>query len=539
MECKSPLKMRWTTVEATMLTEEWAGVCASPDYKVLTGEDVSQVVFERYNSRCARTRQLRRSPQAVAVQRDRMARFAQFVADFDRTELPHGRRAWFDLSSEEQLQFDIPNEWRRQLATFTLDMLDTFKRYILPAENAHFVAKRKTAKKRSMKHKKASSRVSSKRRELVVCVEHQPCWQTEEEIALILRWGKFMKHKGLTLAEFEIMAFDKSHKCLAMSSHSSFSAWRKLRTLLSSWRFIHDFNAKHQPGWFELTEAERDLLIAWGELPDNFEDIERDVFIAMEGVSPKGAYHIKEERATPVQPPGPPSPKAISPLQSAAPGPIPLLTDLCPKGFKTDDNIEQFLLDEDVADGLATRNELRPDDCVIEPLGGRSFVPDTCILITEASHGLTEVPAVKQEVTDAQPLEPAPINSVAGAVKLLETRGKVHADIHQLRVALEEKNKRTLEYFEALSAEQFANANGAGLLNYVKLMLEQQNKRLLSVLHLADDIGCQNEAEIASFMQNWLGNSPYNGDAGRGVVAHVSAQRRMTGSNSDVCSAQT
>ncbi|KAI9993203.1 hypothetical protein PInf_015274 [Phytophthora infestans] len=323
-------------------------------------------------------------------------------------------------------------------------MLDTFKRYILPAENAHYVAKRKTAKKRSMKHK-------------------------------------------------------KSHKCLAMSSHSSFSAWRKLRTLLSSWRFIHDFNAKHQPGWFELTEAERDLLIAWGELPDNFEDIERDVFIAMEGVSLKVAYHIKEERATPVQPPGPPSPKAISPLQSAAPGPIPLLTDLCPKGFKTDDNIEQFLLDEDVADGLATRNELRPDDCVIEPL---------------------EVPAVKQEVTDAQPLEPAPINSVAGAVKLLETRGKVHADIHQLRVALEEKNKRTLAYFGALSAEQFANANGAGLLNYVKLMLEQQNKRLLSVLHLADEIGCQNEAEIASFMQNWLGNSHYNGDAGRGVVAH-------------------
>ncbi|KAF1792990.1 hypothetical protein GQ600_9829 [Phytophthora cactorum] len=468
MECKGALKIRWTTVEVAMLTEEWANVCASPGYKVLKGDDLNQAIFNRYNARCARTRQLRRSPHAVATQRDRMVRFARFVADFDRAELAKGRRVWLDLSNEEQLQFNIPNKWRRQVATFTLDILNTFKRSILPAENAHNIAKHKKAKKLavehkrviskcSAKHKKVSSQSIAKHKKVTTSVEPQPCWTTEE------------KHKGFTLEDVEKMTFDKSYKCLASSKRSSFSTWRKLRTLLSSWRFIHSFNVKHQPGWFELSETERDLLIAWGDLPDNFEDIEVAVFAAMEGLAPKD-------------------------IQDPAPlGPIPLLTELCPKDVnsestETDETIERLLLEDEGVDTLGTNDELRePEACVIEPL---------------------EAPVVKHEVVRDQPLEPAPINSSEGRAKplqlMLQTRkGKILADLRQLQATLEQENKCILE---SIPAEQFTDTNAFGLLKYVNLVLEQQNNRVLSVLRLAEETCSQNDAELESLVQNWLGS---------------------------------
>ncbi|KAG3062472.1 hypothetical protein PI124_g5493 [Phytophthora idaei] len=534
MECKGALKIRWTTVEVAMLTEEWANVCASPGYKVLKGDDLNQAIFNRYNARCARTRQLRRSPHAVATQRDRMVRFARFVADFDRAELAKGRRVWLDLSNEEQLQFNIPNEWRRQVATFTLDILNTFKRSILPAENAHNIAKHKKAKKLAVEHKKVISKCSAKHKKVTTSVEPQPCWTTEEKVHVVKRCAKFMKHTGFTLEDVEKMTFDKSYKCLASSKRSSFSTWRKLRTLLSSWRFIRSFNVKHQPGWFELSETERDLLIAWGDLPDNFEDIEVAVFAAMEGLAPKDIQDVKDERDPPVQSPRPPSPMAISLLQPAPLGPIPLLTELCPKDVnsestETDETIERLLLEDEGVDTLGTNDELRePETCVIEPLGGKVFVPDDCIFVAERTRGMPEAPVVKHEVVPDQPLEPAPINSSEGRAKplqlMLQTRkGKILADLGQLRATLEQENKCILE---SIPAEQFTDTNAVGLLKYVNLVLEQQNNRVLSVLRLAEETCSQNDAELESLVQNWLGsglNPSCNGIIRLGVEVHGTA----------------
>ncbi|KAF1786818.1 hypothetical protein GQ600_23200 [Phytophthora cactorum] len=399
MECKGALKIRWTTVEVAMLTEEWAKVCASPGYKVLKGDDLNQAIFNRYNARCARTRQLRRSPHAVATQRDRMARFARFVADFDRAELAMG------------------------------------------PENAHNIAKHKKAKKLavehnrviskcSAKHKKVSSQSIAKHKKVTTSVESQPCWTTEEKVHVIKRCARFMKHKGFALEDVEKMTFDKSYKCLASSKRSSFSTWRKLRTLLSSWRFIRSFNVKHQPGWFELSETERDLLIAWGDLPDNFEDIEVAVFAAME----------------------------------------------------EDEGVDTL---------------------------------------------------VKHEVVRDQPLEPAPINSSEGRAKplqlMLQTRkGKILADLRQLRATLEQENKCILE---SIPAEQFTDTNAVGLLKYVNLVLEQQNNRVLSVLRLAEETCSQNDAELESLVQNWLGsglNPSCNGTIRLGVEVHGTAPNGFT-----------
>ncbi|KUF64799.1 hypothetical protein AM587_10015135 [Phytophthora nicotianae] len=531
MECKSALKMRWTTVEVSMLTEEWANVCDSPDCKRLKGDNLSQVIFDRYNARCARTRQLRRSPQAVATQRDRMFRFAQFVANFDRAAPAKGSRVWFDLSSEEQLRVDIPMVWRRQLTTFTPDIFDTFKRSILPAENGE---NRKRAKKSVINNKKVKSQSSTKRQKVSAYVEPQPCWSTDEKVKLVKRCVRVMKLKGITLEDVEEMTYDKSFKCLASSKRSSFSAWRKLRTLLSSWRFICSFNVKHQPGWFELMETERDLLIAWGDLPDNFEDIEGQVFAAMEDLAPKDIKDVKEERNPLVQSPGPPSPKAISPLKPAPLGPIPLLTDLCPKAVnseatETDDTIQRLLLEDEANDEFQ-----EAEDCVIEPLDGRSFVPESCIFVTERTNELTGTPPGKQEVVPDPPLEPAPIYPTERNVKPLELalqarKDKLSAAFHQLRATVDQANKNTLESIGAMNADQFTN-NTVGSLKHLRMVLEQQNKRLLSVLHLAEETRRQNDAETAYLMQNLFGNilnSSCNGPVGLDVVVHVPAQNGL------------
>ncbi|KAL4128444.1 hypothetical protein PRIC2_007431 [Phytophthora ramorum] len=149
-EAKSALKVRWTTKEVAMLVEVWADICYAPGAKRLKGEQLNKAIFDQYNARCARTRQLRRSPTAVNTQRTRMTHFARFVSDFDRAQLSQGRRTWFQLSSEEQLDMDIPNEWRRQITIFSPELLNTFKRCILPVEDAQPGGNKRDKKRKSV-----------------------------------------------------------------------------------------------------------------------------------------------------------------------------------------------------------------------------------------------------------------------------------------------------------------------------------------------------------------------------------------------------
>ncbi|KAG7377530.1 hypothetical protein PHYPSEUDO_011503 [Phytophthora pseudosyringae] len=522
VECKSALKMRWTAAEVAMLTEEWATVCATPEAKTRRGDEMSKTIFDRYNARCARTRQLRRSPLAVATQRDRMFRFAKFVADFDRTALAQGRRAWLDLSNEEQLEVDIPAAWRRQLTTFTQDVFNMFQRVILPKSTDGEGTRRKKSTKRGTKHTKVSSQALGKQQEVVSRVEHQPCWTSEEKVLLVQRWGGLMKHEGLTLEQFEMMTYNKSSKCLASATRSSFTAWRKSRILLSSWRFIAAFNKRHRPGWFDLKEAERDSQITWGELPDNFEDIEREVFLAVEAAVPKDpdqTHVVSEELIPSVEIVHSPFPKTLSPL--------PLLTDLCPKAT-TDDTLDRLLLEDDGVDNAATNSELQqPDVCA---LSGNNFVPDANFLVTQRPPPeIVGGPAIKAEVVSGQPLEPAPIIPFKNAIEELELthqtyRSNLQGAVCQLQAALEQGNKRSLESLRALKPSQFSGVNAVGLVNYVKLVLEQQNKRMLSALRLAEEMSSQNGAEVRALVQNLLGdglNPSCNGTTGLDVVVHV------------------
>ncbi|OWZ07050.1 hypothetical protein PHMEG_00020611 [Phytophthora megakarya] len=480
MECKF-LKVRWSPLEVVMLTEEWTDVCIRPDAKSLKIEDMNKAIFEKFNARCARTKQIRRSPEAVVTQRGRMVQFAKFVVEFDRNAIGHGRRPWFDLSVDEQLKIDIPNEWKRQVTTFTQELLNTFKQIILPLEHTHAFGKRKKMKKLVTKRKKISIR-SSKSQQKMARVEH-PYWTTQEKVLLAQRWGYFMKHEQLTLTEFETMPYDKSCTFLAFSARSSFSAWRKSRTLLSSWKFINTFNKQHDPGWFELTESERDVLIAWSELPDNFEDLDRDVFASMDEVVHEDTKPVTE---TPVQPLVPFSSKLYSTLL----GPTPLLTDLCPKKepIQTDDTLDRLLFEDD--------GDMEEQQ-TMENLAG-NFVSDACFLLTN-----DEGP-IKKEKSSEISLEPLPIRENA-VQRVLESKLKSHKNqvyqvLRHLQDAVDSGYGRTLE---TIRAGKFDTT--AGHTKHLNLVLEQQHKRMMSALRQAQETCTDNDAEMHSLKQDLFG----------------------------------
>ncbi|KAG1696406.1 hypothetical protein DVH05_018538 [Phytophthora capsici] len=451
MECKSALKMRWSAPEAAMLAEEWAKVCVDPLTSQLRGEDLNKVLFDRFNIRCVQSRQPRRSPQAVLTQRDRMFYFARFVVNFDSKQLVQGRSSWFQLSSNQRREIEMPSEWRRQAAIFSPETLNTFQRVIIP----HLRGKKsKNGKKWSSKGKKTPQKV----------VKSQPAWSMEEKVRLVQRWGDFIKKKELPLEEFEAMTYNDSCKSLASLKprRSPFAAWRKARTLVVAWRFITAFNKKHQPGWFELMEEERDSKIKWEDLPDKFEDIEPQVFLAMNKAVPN------------------------DPTPSVAPfGPSLLLTD----SSTSSEQLDRFLLE----DNVASSGSLKPNGCAVEtPSGQRPIGPATA---------------------SSQPLEPFsmfPSETIADGLQVAqETHSQVLQAAGQLQEALDDGNKHTIESIRALKP----NLLSPGQLSHLELVLDQHKNRMISVLRLAEETSRQHDAEIRSLTQNVLGNDPRNDSA--------------------------
>ncbi|KAL4171239.1 hypothetical protein KRP22_009337 [Phytophthora ramorum] len=528
-EAKSALKVRWTTKEVAMLVEVWADICCAPGAKRLKGEQLNKAIFDQYNARCARTRQLRRSPTAVNTQRTRMTHFARFVSDFDRAQLSQGRRTWFQLSSEEQLDMDIPNEWRRQITIFSPELLNTFKRCILPVEDAQPGGNKRDKKRKSVCTLQQSASQPSRKQQKETT--YQPVWTLQDSVCLARRWGDFMKTEGLTLEEFQQMTYGSSCEHFAVSARSAFSAWRKVRSLVSSWRFICAFDAQHQPGWFELMEAERDLLIKWGELPDNFEDIEREVFAAMQEAAPMIAVQVKEEEPyVPKEAVAPPSPKALSPISPAPLEPTPLLPPLCTKearseSTETDATLDSLLLEEDDAEVAATQSELQPG----------TLVPDACISDAKLPCSATATATSRQDMVSYQPLEPKSVSATERAGQTLETILQIHesevqSSLRQCQAALERENLRTQECIRATRLDQLTNGS-FGFSKHMELVLTQQKRRVVSALRFVEETCTQNGAEMRSLVEELFGHEGdpiRNGSAGVDMVVQVSAPSRMT-----------
>jgi hypothetical protein len=481
MESQGALKLRWSKQEVKMLVEEWAEVCKTQGTGTLRAEQLNEIIFDRYNARCVRVRELRRSPAAVSTQRDRMLHFAIFVVEFDRTELAQGRRSWYQLSEDEQLQVFIPNEWGRQRTTFTPQVFETFKRVILPTATAGGSKRKKNKKtKWGSKRVKVSAQPTVKREQGVVPVEPHPCWTPQEEALLADRWGRFMQYKALTLRAFEEMAYNQSCQRLASSTRPSVAAWRKTRALLTSWRFISSFNTQHHPGWFERSETERDQLIKWGELPNTFEDIERNVFLAMDEAVRKC---VKSE---PIKPEAPPLAPLPVPLE-----PAPVLPRLCAtkerhSPAKTDDTLDLLLLEDDEA------GDLQPEVCVLETLDGSTLLHVTPTLVD--GHVRLEADAAVVRDTRSQP---PPGRAVDPTAQILEAKLDTH--MSRMRGVLGDLQNNVAK--EAQDIQELVRTSRHSLAKHMELVVDNHNTRLVSTLHLAEEMCRHSETELRSLMQ--------------------------------------
>ncbi|KAE9132490.1 hypothetical protein PF010_g3155 [Phytophthora fragariae] len=512
MECKVALKVRWTATEVTMLVEEWAALCTTPGSKTLTGERLSKAIFDRYNGRCIRTGQLRRSPAAVDTQRNRMVHFVRFVYDFDCRERAQGRRPWSELSSEEQLKVDIPLEWKRQVTTFTPEAFTVFKNVILPTEGQVG---------RVLKHKRRFTKSDKPRAQ--VRIERQPRWSSQDEVLLATQWGLFLRRESLTLAEFmEIDYSSRSCRRLVCPGRSSIASWRKLCALVVSWQFISAFNAQHQPGWFELDDDEQDSQIMWDEIPDNFEALEQEVFAAME----QAALNLKYDGLAKYEPKLTPeavvplSPKAISaPLRDGlVPSNLVSLALLCPTNIGTGTNVpatsdnalDRLLLEDDDSES---------EDEMQQALTALPTINDAACLVLSA----------KADESEQQPvdLEPAKVEICANAnqtiVSALEKLNKeAQQGLRRLQTVLEQEAERTQNCIRALQLDRRA----PGLVKHMELVVSQQNNRFMSALRNAEELCSQNGAEARSLMHELLGaglERPRNGSTDLDGVVSVTA----------------
>ncbi|KAG6610920.1 uncharacterized protein IUM83_08119 [Phytophthora cinnamomi] len=542
MECRAALKVRWSEEEVTMLVEEWAGVCSTPGSNTLNGERLSKAIFDRYNGRCIRTGQLRRSPAAVDTQRNRMTRFARFVSDFDCTEHAHGRRPWFELTNDEQQGIEIPLECRRQLTTFTPAAFNIFKDSILPTESTHSGG----LKRKRIFTMNDGHRVGDKPRGKVH-VERRPCWTSQEEVLLAKRWGHFMEREKMTLAEFMETNYS-SRPCRRLESpgRSSFMAWKKLRALIRSWEFITAFNAQHRPGWFELDDNEQDLRLMWGELPDNFEAMEQEVFDAMEKVSLKYGGLVMKEEPKPVAG----SVVPLSPLATPAPVPIALeqlmpLALLCPANVgigtnapaTSDTSLDRLLLEDD-DDPESEAEVQQPVLAVVPAVNDVTLLPNACLLLNGKVHGPTETEGDNcEDASKQQPvgLEPVELSTSTSANQTLMSalaahKKEVEQGIRQFQALQEEEAKRTQDCIRAIQLDGRASANSGGLVKHMELVVGQQNSRLMSALHNAEEICSQNGAEARSLIQELLGSgldSRRSESSGLDVVVRVATPSRV------------
>ncbi|GMF15336.1 unnamed protein product [Phytophthora lilii] len=435
-----------------------------------------------------------------------MIRYARFVVDFDRAELATGRRSWHQLSSEEQLEIPIPVEWRRKITTFTPQVFNTFKRAILPTEGAQ-MAGLKGSKIRG-KARKVCTPADAEQQ--LPAVSQSGRWTLQEEILLVKRWGRFMKQENLTLDEFVEMTYSKACKRLTPRGRSSSAAWRKIQSIVSFWSFISAFNANHQPGWFELSDEGQDSKMKWGELPNNFEAMDQEVFCAMEKAVLKQSQYVED-----AQPVAALSPDAATRLNFS---PMPLttpsnLTELhspeqdVPVGSNAE--LDRLLLEDDDASPeiIVTTPVTQEQVTAVEPCSNSALMPATCSLIEDRS--------IKEEcVPGQQPieLEPVAMVSMEGVAQtLLSTMDayklQVHQAISHLQAALDEEFKRTSGCIRAMELGGLL-VSTAGLPKLMLLLMKHQNDRVVSALHHAEEMCRQHGTEMRPLVQELAGSGP-------------------------------
>ncbi|RLN54065.1 hypothetical protein BBJ28_00023569 [Nothophytophthora sp. Chile5] len=518
MESGGPAKSRWTANEVSALVEAWAEVYDAPGVsRIQRGRGLDRAIFAQYNARCVQSGLRRRSPSALSSQRDRIRRFARFIRDFDRQEMELGHRSWFQLSREEQQRVQIPAELRRQLSTFSSELFQALIRLVPNDEGVRSNGLKLEGESPAIKRRSCAG------------ARPRPCWTAKEEVRLVRRWGRYAKGEGLTLRAFVAKPCGRSLERVAPASRSAVASWRKIRSLVTSHGFISAFNRQHQPGWFDLSDAERDVRTDWIALPPNFEAIERDVFNALEEIdlecrghaaATPSARRVKEEQTplSAVTEPSPP-PRIPTPLPSAELQATHLTAILNPfdtKNVKLEtllsagspaNALDQIMLEDDAV--AEDDDAWRPSGVPVPAsLNDGDFLSDACALLDgKVLDGFDALNVDEKSATcPQQPIDVNPSDLSDDVVHTLELalgqqKSELQRGLHQLQATFDHEAMRDQESLRAMTRSgQGIGKPDEDFSRRVSLLMTKQNQQLMGMLRLARDARGESGAEVRALM---------------------------------------
>ncbi|RLN68219.1 hypothetical protein BBJ28_00006042 [Nothophytophthora sp. Chile5] len=523
-ESGGPAKSRWTAIEVSTLVEAWAEVHNAPGVsRIQRGRGLDRAIFAQYSARCVQSGLRRRSPSALSSQRDRIRRFARFIRDFDRQEAALGRRSWFQLSREEQQRAQVPAELRRQLSTFSSELFQALIRLVPNDEGV---------RSNGLKSKGESPTI--KQRRPCAGARQRPCWTAKEEVRLVHRWGRYAKGEGLTLQAFVANPCGRSFEHFAPANRSSVASWRKIRSLVASHGFISAFNRQHQSGWFDLSDAERDVRTDWTALPPNFAAIQHDVFNALEEIdlefrghaaAAPSAGRVKEERtplATVTEPPPPPripTPPPSTELQAtqlrAIVNPFDTESVKLETLLSADspaNALDQIMLEDDT---VAEGDDMWHPSGVPAPasLNDGDFLSDACALLDgKVLDGFDALNVDEKSVTcPQQPIDVKPSNLSDDVVHTLELalgqqKSELQRGLHQLQATFDHEAMRDQESLRAMTKSgQGIGKPDEDFSRRVSLLVTKRNQQLMDMLRLAEDVRGESGAEVRALMLQLMG----------------------------------
>lgn len=221
--------------------------------------------------------QRRRSSRALCRQTENLRAFKRFVDGFNRSSVSAGRRTWFELTLDEQRAEEcIPPRLRCVQPFFDQAMCDALGQ----------LAKTRAIASVSPVHGPRSSLASHHAHR---CHPTKgPCWKEAEVLELVRAWGTVVDNADIAVASFTDSHLRQWVDWYAPLTHSQVVSWRKMSSLIASYRFISAFNHRCAPRqWFKLPESERDRWTDWDTLPPNFENIDGKIFDEMERIEVK------------------------------------------------------------------------------------------------------------------------------------------------------------------------------------------------------------------------------------------------------------
>ncbi|KAL4155419.1 hypothetical protein PRNP1_007529 [Phytophthora ramorum] len=267
------LHPEWTEKEVSLMIELWRELESNPTAymhsRTKSGGGINSHIAEQLSQRTNKSR----TSDSIGCQRCKLYKVVQVVNRFNEIQQVAGGRLWFDLPREERHRVEMPTSVRKTCWNLTRASYKTLLQL-------------KSVRKWAKVRKAIASKPKTEARHPSKC---SSCWSPCEVKSLVQSWSHVMKKSTTLVSTFMAQAYGESATLYTPWSHSTFSAWRKMKRIAASYLFIRAFNERHAPvTWFQLSDSEQSLRVDWFALPAEFEDISHDIFDEMQRVDSSG-----------------------------------------------------------------------------------------------------------------------------------------------------------------------------------------------------------------------------------------------------------